>query len=558
MTFNRRTAAASSAVILTVVLPVAVGTLATLAISLHWINFSATSTPVSNPWHALWSHPGVYTSLGLSVWTAVGSTLLALLIATCTLYATRRFFSARTLQATLPVFLSVPHAAFAIGLAFLIAPSGWIARLLSPALTGWTRPPDWATVQDSFGIALTLGLALKEAPFVLLVLIAALNQIEHRRTVWIGRSLGYDEWQIWWRLLMPQLYRQIRLPLLVVLAYGISVVDMARILGPNTPPTFAVQITLWLGDPDIEKWPVGTTAALLLAGITVLIAGLAVLAERAVASPLRKLRTNGLRARPVLRRLFGAGLPSLAVVMSAAAILVIALWSMTWRWRFPSALPDSISFAFWIDNIDAILTPTYNTVVLALCSSALALFMSVALLESYQRLPRFWLPALYAPLLLPQLSFLFGVQSALAYWRLDGEFAAVIGVHLVFVLPYTLLALAGYWAAYDQRISTVSRTLGKSDLHTLLRVKLPMMLRPLCFAFAIGFSVSVAQYLSTLFVGAGRVPTLTTEAVGVAAGGDRRLVAVLAFIQMLLPFAVFALAFCLPAWRHRYREGMQL
>ena len=45
-----------------------------------------------------------------------------------------------------------------IGLAFLIAPSGWIVRALSPWLTGWTLPPDVATVGDPRGIALVLGL----------------------------------------------------------------------------------------------------------------------------------------------------------------------------------------------------------------------------------------------------------------------------------------------------------------------------------------------------------------------------------------------------------------
>ncbi|MEM6986741.1 MAG: ABC transporter permease, partial [Pseudomonadota bacterium] len=218
--------AATAAVVLSVVLPVAIGTLTTVAISAGIIRFGVESSVSANPWIALWQHPGVTTSLALSIWTALSGACLALLIAACTLYATRRFFKPSTLQSVLPVFLSVPHAAFAIGLAFLIAPSGWIARLISPVLTGWTRPPDLATVQDSFGIALTLGLALKEAPFLLLVLVAALNQVDHRRTVWIGRSLGYDDWQLWWRLLMPQLYRQIRLPLLVVLAYGLSVVDM--------------------------------------------------------------------------------------------------------------------------------------------------------------------------------------------------------------------------------------------------------------------------------------------------------------------------------------------
>jgi len=78
------------------------------------------------------------------------------------------------------------------------------------------------------------------------------------------------------------------------------------------------------------------------------------------------------------------------------------------------------------------------------------------------------------------------------------------------------------------------------------QVKLPMLLRPVLFALAVGFAVSVAQYLPTLFAGGGRFPTLTTEAVGLAAGADRRIVGVYAFLQALLPLLVFAAALAVP------------
>lgn len=37
--------------------------------------------------------------------------------------------------------LAVPHAAAAFALAFLVAPSGFLLRLVSPEFTGFTRPP---------------------------------------------------------------------------------------------------------------------------------------------------------------------------------------------------------------------------------------------------------------------------------------------------------------------------------------------------------------------------------------------------------------------------------
>ncbi|WP_330449432.1 hypothetical protein FLP41_04225 [Paracoccus marcusii] len=58
----------------------------------------------------------------------------------------------------------------------MIAPSGWIARGLAAGL-GWDRPPGLATVGDPLGLALILGLVLKELPFLIVTLLAASTQI---------------------------------------------------------------------------------------------------------------------------------------------------------------------------------------------------------------------------------------------------------------------------------------------------------------------------------------------------------------------------------------------
>ena len=83
-----------------------------------------------------------------------------------------------------------------------------------------------------------------------------------------------------------------------------------------------------------------------------------------------------------------------------------------------------------------------------------------------------------------------------------------------------------------------------------------MLARPLGVAFAIGFAVSVGQYLPTLFAGAGRIATLTTEAVTLSSGGDRRVLGVYTFLQAALPLAVYVAALALPALAFRHRRGM--
>ena len=77
-------------------------------------------------------------------------------------------------------------------------------------------------------------------------------------------------------------------------------------------------------------------------------------------------------------------------------------------------------------------------------------------------------------------------------------------------------------------------------------------------AAAIGVAVSVGQYLPTLLIGGGRIETLTTEAVALSSGGNRRVVGAMALLQMLLPAAGFALALGLPRLIFRNRIGVGL
>jgi putative thiamine transport system permease protein len=58
--------------------------------------------------------------------------------------------------------------------------------------------------------------------------------------------------------------------------------------------------------------------------------------------------------------------------------------------------------------------------------------------------------------------------------------------------------------------------------------------------------VSIGQYLPSQLLGAGRVTTVTTEAVALAAGSNRRLIGVWALVQAGLPLIGFMLALALP------------
>jgi putative thiamine transport system permease protein len=170
-----------------------------------------------------------------------------------------------------------------------------------------------------------------------------------------------------------------------------------------------------------------------------------------------------------------------------------------------------------------------------------------------------WLRAfVFVPLVLPQIAFLFGLQILFLTLGLDGSFWAVLLAHLVFVFPYSFLALSDPWQRLDPRYARIAASMGTSRANIFFKVQMPLLLRPVLVAFAVALAVSAGQYLPTVLIGAGRVVTVTTESVALASGGNRQITALYAVLQLAIPLAGFALAAFIPSIAFRHRTAMRL
>jgi putative thiamine transport system permease protein len=422
-------------------------------------------------------------------------------------------------------------------------------------------------------------LALKETPFLLWAGSAHLLRPEvaarHQRELQLAASLGYDGQTAWWRIVWPQLLPRLATPLLAVLAYSLTVVDVALVIGPGSPPTLAALCWQWLQDASSQENAKGAAAAWLLAA-TVLASAAG--AWAVLNAPLwRQRRTRG----PALHvaRSYGATATAqvpqrkrrrLAAIKSAlanpnalawaspargaalanglqqgiylAVLAALLLGSFIGSWPFPDLLPSRWTTAAWA-TVGESLPTLWTTLWLATASATSALLWVVAWLE--------WAPArwqarlqglAYAPLLLPGLLWVIGLHRLALSWGLDASATGVWLAHTLACLPYVLLSAAGAYSGFDRRYAQLATSLGQGRWQFLIRVKCPLLRAPLAAAFAVGFAVSVAQYLPTLYLGAGRFATVTTEAVTLAAGGQRNLMAAFAWLQWLLPVLVFAAA----------------
>ena len=513
-------------------------------------------------WQALWADPQTWRAWGMTLWTGLASTALAWITVAHVLASGFIRQQLGRWLSHLPALLATPHAAMAIGLVLWLSPSGWALRLLSPGLTGFDAPPPWFTTQDPWGLGLILALWLKEVPFLLWVAATQMQREDLRRR-WqaeyaLAQTLGRTPAQAFAQIVWPQLAPRLRWPLLAVLAYGLTVVDMALIIGPASPPTLAVLAWQWLSDADLLTQSQGVAAAGWLTG-TVLVAG--VLAGWLVgAAPSRRMLGHGKRlklagARRLAKAVFvGVWQPN--VIWTTILTTYIAVWfaltvgSVSGVWAFPQVWPELWTLGAWHQVASSAHT-VWTTLGLAVASASVCLLWSVAWLELA---PRRWQQALQPwfllPLVLPSVLWVVGLYSLALHTRLEGQWLGLSLAHAVMVLPYVLLALVPAYQAVDPRQAALVASLGHGRWVYLWRVKWPLLKRAIASAWAVGFAVSVAQYLPTLYVGAGRFATVTTEAVTLAAGAQRSLMSAYAALQMLLPIAAFALA----AWLGRPRR----
>jgi putative thiamine transport system permease protein len=458
--------------------------------------------------------------------------------------------------------LATPPVAVALGAAFIIAPSGWLARLVSPVLTGWDRPPiDLVTVRDPQGFAMVLGIVLKEVPYLILMIAAALGQTPHAALRRAGAALGYGRASTWFKLVFPLVYGQLRLPVYAVLAFALSTVEVGLILAPGNPPPLAVLAARWFADYDLHRYFAAAAAAILQGLVVVATLSAWRLGEAGVAILGRRWCERGVRSGVIeVAAVLAAWLAAAVLLLGVAALFGMAVWSFAQSWRFPAAWPDHGTGATWMRQGPRVAATVLTTLGLALASALVAVLLAIACLQHETLRGRapgrrvLWL--VYVPLLVPQIAFLYGFQVVLVRLGLDGQWPAVAWAHLVFVLPYVFLTLADPWRALDPRYARSATALGLSPWSVLWRVRLPMLLKPVLLAFAVGCAVSVGQYLPTLFAGAGRIATLTTEAVTLSSGADPRVIGVYTFLQAAIPLLVYACAWAMPAWLYRGRKGM--
>ena len=486
--------------------------------------------------------PGISKSFKLSVFTGFFSTILALFfsqVILLNLFQTKIYNYIRLIIAPL---LALPHITMAVGLIFLFSPSGLIFRLISPWLTGFDRPPNLFIIPDEYGIFLILGLLLKETPFFLLLSMSALEQLPARQVFNVGRTLQHSSFSTWFLLIFPLIYKKIRLVIFIVIAFAASVIDMSLLLAPSTPSTLAIRIFQIFQTSEVDSIFVASNLALIQFCIIIALILFWIFLEKIVEQNFFYIFLIKILIRK--KSLFVDSLFIVAMVLFLLSLMGVAssfLWSISENWYFPNFFPSSFSF----NNILIFLYQHQSTVLTSVCISILVSFLSIILILIWVELTEtinfkifYFEWVLFIPLFIPQISFLIGLQSFLVTLNFQSFLLPLIAVELLYVLPYCFIILAPALREIKKEFIKVGSSLGKNRFERLVFIKIPLVSSSLLTSFGIGMIVSLSLYAPVYFIGAGRINTLTVEAVNLALSGSRQDLGLATVFQVIIPILI--------------------
>ncbi len=445
-------------------------------------------------------------------------------------------------------FLAIPHVSLAVGFSFLVMPSGFLFRILA-FFTGVQEVGDFTSTNDAYGISMSVVILIKLASFLMFMMLSTFQDYHLQYQILQSKILGHNKLRSWTFIVFPQLLPKIFVPFLISVAYALAPIDISLILGPRFPSSFDVIIQELLRGVSRDRFIEGHALSLLLGVGTLFSFAFWYGVFHALKKILRKGYVQASRFCTSYKKVqlvasSGFGLFTTIVLVSA---LLLFLWCCVIRWDFPSLLPSKIGILNQLSYVGRFSRSLSNTLLVATCSTVLSTGITMLVLELLRSLhwrrQFFVLGLLLLPLLIPSLIYITGVHVFFLFLGINGTFFAMVWAHSLRVAPYIMLLLYGVIKTYNDSNISQAKILGKSYLNALFRIKIPMLITPISYAMLIGMLVSIAEYVSTQFIGEGRWETATLLSVVLHSGANRQLESISGTLLILLNLLVLFLTF---------------
>lgn len=196
-------------------------------------------------------------------------------------------------------------------------------------------------------------------------------------------------------------------------------------------------------------------------------------------------------------------------------IIPLFIWSFARGWFFPHVLPTQWSLKTWgyvFSDTAGVIASLADTILIALGSTALAVLLGVPAgraLGLYKFRGKALVEILIlAPAIVPGIAVVLGIHVVFIKYGLANTLGGVMLVHLIPILPYMVLVMAGVFASYSLDLEEQARTLGASPWRVCWHVMLPIVMPGVIVGALFAFIISWSQYILTLLIGGGQIVTL--------------------------------------------------
>ena len=493
--------------------------------------------------------PGINKSIFLTTFVGITATFISLLISQIILI---KLFDTRYYNYLIKLItplIAFPHITMAVGLSFLFASSGFFVRIFSFFFGNYERPPNLSLFPDDYGIFLILGLVLKETPFFLLMSINILLQFPSKKYFDVGKLLRNDQMSSWFFFVFPQIYKKLKISIIIVLVFSSSVLDMSYILSPTTPSTLSIRILELYQTPDLEN--ISLAAALSIFQL-ILIFGLIIIWYLFEKLSIQQFLYQFYMSIFSKKFLFSDDklyyLSVITFLISIMCIIVSILWSISNFWKFPNLLPTEYTINNFIGFAQNLSESFFNTIYIGVFVSILSFILILCWLELtiQKNIKKTYLEFIFfIPILIPELSFLLGINFFLLQNNYLSNFVQLIWIEVLYIIPYTYLILEPAYRGINEKYIQIGKMFGKSNLKIIFSIKLPLIFKSVLLALGIGFLVSIGLYTPVYFVGQNEISTLSIELINFSFSGNRKDLGVVTILQMFLPLLTLSIVYIL-------------
>lgn len=212
--------------------------------------FGVNTFPDFSFFATLWSAWSFWQSLGLTLYYAFVSTLIALALGTVLALAMVRVFPGKSLyKYVYKLPLMIPYTV-GIALAVIMLGNGGMISRFMEFFGLIDDPSDFPQIlKTHYGWGIIAVYVWKQTPFVALMVYAVLLGVG-RETQEAAATLGANKWQIFLFVTLPQILPGIISSSLIIFAFNVGAFEAPFILGGGFPDTLPVIAWRYFNDAD--------------------------------------------------------------------------------------------------------------------------------------------------------------------------------------------------------------------------------------------------------------------------------------------------------------------